>query len=140
MCVQRINHYLCTQFVAIHITKTTKMNKSRRKDLREVLKAMEKLKSSKNNNELQQLLHDAAKTLEEVTDEEQMSYDNLPENMMWSARADTFTDNLDNLNDAQVDLGLVVEAYDNAKDNPYDSVKDEIASVIRNCTEAIERR
>lgn len=116
------------------------MNKSRRKDLREVLKAMEKLKSSKNNNELQQLLHDAAKTLEEVTDEEQMSYDNLPENMMWSARADTFTDNLDNLNDAQVDLGLVVEAYDNAKDNPYDSVKDEIASVIRNCTEAIERR
>lgn len=120
--------------------KTTKMNKSRRKDLREVLKAMEKLKDSKNNKELKQSLCNAAKTLEEVTDEEQISYDNLPENMMWSARADTFTDNLDNLNDAQVDLGLVIEAYHNAKDNPYDSVKDEIASVIRNCTEAIERR
>lgn len=116
------------------------MNKSRRKDLREVLRVMEKLKDSPNNKELKQLLRNTAKTLEEITDDEQMAYDNLPENMMWSARADTFTDNLENLGDAQVDLGLVVEAYENAKDNPYDSVKDEIASVIRNCTEAIERR
>ena len=102
--------------------------------------AMEKLKNSENNEKLKQLLRNTAKTLEEITDDEQMAYDNLPENMMWSARADTFTDNLENLADAQVDLGLVVEAYEKAENNPYDSVKDEIVSVIRNCTEAIERR
>lgn len=116
------------------------MNKSRRKDLRAVLVAMEKLKESPNDDELKQLLQNAVKTLEEVTDDEQMACDSLPENLMWSARADTFTDNLENLNDAQVDLGLIVEAYEKAEDNPYDSVKDEIVSVIRNCTEAIERR
>lgn len=116
------------------------MNKSRRKELREVLRVMEKLRDSINDKGLKQLLRNAAKTLEELTDDEQMAYDNLPDNMMWSARADTFTDNLENLNDAQVDLGLVVEAYEKAKHNPYSSVKDEIASVIRNCTEAIERR
>ena len=116
------------------------MNKSRRKDLRMVLVAMEKLKGSPNDKELKQLLQNATKILEGVTDDEQMAYDSLPENLAWSARADTFTDNLENLNDAQVDLGLVVEAYEKAEDNPYDSVKGEIASVIRNCTEAIERR
>lgn len=108
--------------------------------MREVLAVIEKLKGSQNDNELKQLLRNAAKKLEEITDEEQMAYDSLPENMMWSARADTFTDNLENLGDAQVDLGLVVEAYEHTNDNPFDSVKDEIASVIRNCTEAIERR
>lgn len=102
--------------------------------------AMEKLKNSENNEKLKQLLRNTAKTLEEITDDEQMAYDNLPENMMWSAKADTFTDNLENLADAQVDLGLVVEAYEKAENNPYDSVKDEIVSVVRNCTEAIERR
>ena len=105
-----------------------------------VLVAMEKLKSAPNGKELKQLLRDIAKILEDVTDDEQMAYDSLPENLMWSAKADIFTDNLENLNDAQVDLGLVVEAYEKAEDNPYDSVKDEIISVIRNCTEAIERR
>lgn len=116
------------------------MNKSRRKELQKILRTMEKLKGSQNDEELKQLLRNAAKTLEDVTDEEQIAYDSLPENFMWSATADVFTDNLENLGDAQVDLGMVVEAYENAEDNPYDSVKDEIISVIRNCTEAIERR
>lgn len=121
-------------------TNKIEMNKSRRKELREVLETVISLKDSEISDDIQQSLRNAAKILEEITDDEQMALDNLPENLMWSARADTFHDNLDNLLDAQVDLGLVVEAYEHAKENPYESVKDEIMSVIRNCTEAIERR
>lgn len=116
------------------------MNKSRRKQLIIVLGIMTRLKELTDCEEALKQLQSAEKTLENVTDEEQMAFDSLPENMQWSARADTFTDNLDNLADAQVDLGLVVEAYQNAESNPYNEVKKEIASVIRNCTEAIERR
>lgn len=116
------------------------MNKSRRKDLGEVLNIVTSLKEMELNSDTLRSLRNAAKILEEVTDDEQMALDNLPENLMWSARADIFNDNLDNLLDAQVDLGLVVEAYKEAKTDPYESVKEEIASVIRNCTEAIERR
>lgn len=115
------------------------MNKSRRKDLSEVLKIITSLKDKELTSETLQSLQNAAKTLEEVTDDEQMSLDNLPENLTWSARADMFNDNLDNLLDAQSDLELVVEAYKKAL-NTYESVKEEVASVIRNCTEAIERR
>lgn len=116
------------------------MNKSRRKQLIIVLGIMTKLKELTDCEEALKQLLSAEKTLESVADEEQMAFDSLPENMRWSARADTFTDNLDNLADAQVDLGLVVEAYQNTEGNPYNEVKKEIASVIRNCTEAIERR
>lgn len=116
------------------------MNKSRRKDLGEVLNIVTSLKEIELNSDTLRSLRNAAKILEEVTDDEQMALDNLPENLMWSARADIFNDNLDNLLDAQIDLGLVVEAYEEAKTDPYESVKEEIASVIRNCTEAIERR
>lgn len=91
------------------------------------------------NPDTLQALRNAAKTLEEVTDDEQMALDNLPENLMWSARADMFNDNLNNLLDAQTDLELIVEAYAKAL-NTFESVKEEVASVIRNCTEAIERR
>ena len=115
------------------------MNKSRRKDLSEVLKTITSLKDKGLTSETLQSLQNAAKTLEEVTDDEQMSLDNLPENLTWSARADMFNDNLDNLLDAQSDLELVIEAYQKAL-NTYESVKEEVASVIRNCTEAIERR
>lgn len=116
------------------------MNKSRREELQEVLAVMEMLKGAKNDKALKQLLKNAADTLEKVTDDEQMSYENLPESLMWSSMADTFTDNLDNLNDAQADMNFVVEAYEKAGDNPYNSVRDKIISVIRNCTEAMERR
>lgn len=115
------------------------MNKSRRKDLDEVLNIVTSLKEMELNSDTLQSLHNAARTLEEVTDDEQMALDNLPENLMWSARADTLNDNLDNLLDAQTDLELIVEAYAKAL-NTFESVKEEVASVIRNCTEAIERR
>ena len=115
------------------------MNKSRRKDLEQVLKVITSLNEMQLTPDTLQALRNAAKTLEEVTDDEQMALDNLPENLMWSARADMFNDNLNNLLDAQTDLELIVEAYAKAL-NTFESVKEEVASVIRNCTEAIERR
>lgn len=115
------------------------MNKSRRKDLDEVLNIVTSLKEMELNSDTLQSLRNAARILEEVTDDEQMALDNLPENLMWSARADTLNDNLDNLLDAQTDLELIVEAYAKAL-NTFESVKEEVTSVIRNCTEAIERR
>lgn len=121
------------------IHKYKQMNKSRRKDLEQVLKVITSLNEMQLTPDTLQALRNAAKTLEEVTDDEQMALDNLPENLMWSARADMFNDNLDNLLDAQADLELVVEAYAKAV-NTFESVKGEVASVIRNCTEAIERR
>ena len=105
----------------------------------QVLKVITSLNKMQLNPDTLQALRNAAKTLEEVTDDEQMALDNLPENLMWSARADMFNDNLNNLLDAQTDLELIVEAYAKAL-NTFESVKEEVASVIRNCTEAIERR
>lgn len=116
------------------------MNKSRRKQLIEVLGILTKLKDLTDCKEALSQLQYAENVLENVVDEEQMAFESLPENMQWSARADVFTDNLDNLADAQVDLGLVVEAYQNAQESPYDEVKEDITSIIKNCTEAIERR
>lgn len=107
--------------------------------MEQVLKVITSLNEMQLTPDTLQALRNAAKTLEEVTDDEQMALDNLPENLMWSARADMFNDNLNNILDAQTDLELIVEAYAKAL-NTFESVKEEVASVIRNCTEAIERR
>lgn len=115
------------------------MNKSRRQLLRGVISLMEELPNMENNSYTLEQLRQAADDLELANDEEQDVYDNLPENLMWSMRADALTDNLDNLADALVDMGMIVEAYELDDDNPYSHVKKEIDSVIFNCTEAIER-
>lgn len=115
------------------------MNKSRRQLLRDVVSLMSKLQDMENNDYTLELLRQAEDDLECATDEEQDAYDNLPENLMWSMKADTLMDNLDNLYDALADIGLVVEAYELEDDNPYLHVKSEINSVISNCTKAIER-
>lgn len=83
-------------------------------------------------------IRQAADDLELANDEEQNAFDNLPDNLVFSMRADVLTDNLNNLADALVDIEMVAEAYEKGG-NPYQNVKKEIASVIKNCTEAIER-
>ena len=115
------------------------MNKSRRKLLEGVVSTMRKLKDMENNNHTLDVIKQAADDLERAQDEEQDAYDNLPENLMWSDKADTMADNLDNLLDAMCDMGLVVEAYEINSDNPYHNVEKEVLSVIQNCTKAIER-
>lgn len=115
------------------------MNKSRRKRLTAVISLMMELKKMENSVDTQNKLKAAAQLVDEVNDEEEMAYDNLPESMMWSAKADAYADNLDNLADALVDIELIAEKYEEATDNPYHLVEKEVSSVIRNCTEVIER-
>lgn len=115
------------------------MNKLRRQLLRGVVQVMEMLKGAENNEELLDTLKQAANDLEMAYDEEQEVYDNLPENLAWSIKADILTDNLDNLTDAISDMEVVVDTYEAGEDKPYSAVKKEINSVIKNCTEAIER-
>lgn len=116
------------------------MNNSRRKELIKALENLDKLKNVSNNAEALKLAEEAVKKIDIVVDEEQMAYDNMPENLQWSARADIYTDNLDNLLDAQADAMLIADAYRKAKDNPYNTLNKELASVFKNCTEVIERR
>lgn len=91
-----------------------------------------------NGNEILPKLKEAAAKLEDVYEDEQIALDSMPDNLQYSARADMFNDNIDNLNDAMIDLGLVIDEY--AKSGRFDNVQEEISSVINNCTEAIERR
>lgn len=115
------------------------MNKSRRKLLEGVIATMRKLKNTESDTRTLEAIKQAAYDLELANDEEQDAFDNLPENLMWSIKGDTIADNLQNLADAMVDIEFVVEAYQTDSDNPYHNVEQEILSVIKNCTEAIER-
>lgn len=115
------------------------MNKSRRKVLEGVVSVMRKLKDMECNNYTLDVLKQAADNLERANDEEQDAYENLPDNLRWSDRADVLSDNFANLTEAMVSMNFVVEAYEVNSDNPYHSIEKEVLSVITNCTEAIER-
>lgn len=116
------------------------MNKSRRKKIAQVIDALDKLKDLKSNLEALELLRSSEKQLEYLASDEETAMDALPENMQWSQRWDDFQDNVDNLNDAQIDLGSTIEKYENADEPlPYKLVRKYIKSAIKNCTEAIER-
>lgn len=113
------------------------MNKSRREKLNAIITLLMRLGELESDEALSELKKAAAK-LEDVYEDEQIALDSLPDNLQYSARADMFNDNIDNLNDAMIDLGLVIDEY--AKSGKVDNVQEEISSVINNCTEAIERR
>lgn len=115
------------------------MNKSRRKLLESVVTTMRKLENMEVNNHTLDVIKQASYDLELAFDEEQDAFDNLPDSLMWSAKGDTMTDNLENLTDAMVDINFVVETYETNDKDPYRSAKKDILSVIENCTKAIER-
>jgi len=115
------------------------MNKSRRKLLEGVIATMRKLKNMEPNSHTLEVVKQAAYDLEQVSDEEQDAFDNLPDNLMWSIKGDIMADNLENLADAMIDIEFVVEAYEADSDNPYHNIEKEVLSVIENCTKAIER-
>lgn len=117
--------------------KQLEMNKSRREKLNAIIMLLMCL-DKMNGNEILPKLKEAAAKLEDVYEDEQIALDSMPDNLQYSARADMFNDNIDNLNDAMIDLGLVIDEY--AKSGRFDNVQEEISSVINNCTEAIERR
>ncbi len=107
--------------------------------LRDVISTMKELKNVEINDSVLERLEQAGDDLDYVYDEEQCVYDNLPENFMFSQRANILLENIYNLIDALCDMAAVIDAYKQGDTNPYCSVENEILSVIRNCTEAIER-
>lgn len=115
------------------------MNKSRRNTLKDIVKTMQSLKNMENNAHTLEVLEQAAEDLELVNDEEQDALDNMPDSLRWSARATSMNDNLDNLADALCSMGTVVEVYQDNDTAPYEKAKEDILSVIKNCTKAIVR-
>lgn len=115
------------------------MNNQRRKSLRKVISLMRSLKEAENDDALLEKLREASEIVESEMDAEQDNLDSLPENLQFSQRADDYSDNVDNLSDALVDIQLVVESYETGGERAYIESKKEIDSVISNLTEAIER-
>ena len=77
------------------------MNKSRRSRL----------------SELQTRLADIMADLDEIRNEEQDAYDNLPESIQYSERGDTMSDALDNMSEAASLLEDIDSYLEDAKGN-----------------------
>ena len=60
-------------------------------------------------DEIRSAIEDAASDVRCIADEEQEHYDNMPENLQYSERADAFQENADNLSDAADTLESMVE-------------------------------
>lgn len=103
------------------------------------MKTMQSLKNMENNANTLEALRQAAEDLDLVNDEEQDALDNMPDNLRWSARATAMGDNLDNLADALCSIEAVVEVYEGNETAPYEKAKEDVLSVIQNCTKAIVR-
>ncbi|MGN0493572.1 MAG: hypothetical protein ACI4F7_07995 [Acutalibacteraceae bacterium] len=78
------------------------MNNTRRKKLGEVIDGLDVIQDRKD-------LYAWINTLDNLKDEEQDYYDNIPENLQYSQRAEDSEAAIDNLDEA---LGLLNEAYD----------------------------
>lgn len=78
------------------------MNKARRKQLSEVTRA---LNAVKDKDDLYLIINE----LDSIKDDEQDYFDNIPENLQYSQRAEDSEQAIDNLDEA---LNLLNEAYD----------------------------
>lgn len=78
------------------------MNKARRKELSKVAKALNTIRDKKS-------LRNCINELENIKDDEQRYYDNIPENLQYSQRAEDSEAAIDNLEEA---LSLLNEVYD----------------------------
>lgn len=78
------------------------MNKARRKELAEVIQKLNQVRDKSD-------LYNEISTLEDIKSDEESYYDNIPENLQYSQRAETSEEAIDNLDEA---LDLLNEVYD----------------------------
>ena len=78
------------------------MNKARRKELSKVVNELNRIKDK-------DALYDCINTLESIRDDEQDYYDNIPENLQYSQRAEDSEAAIENMEEA---LDLLNELYD----------------------------
>lgn len=86
------------------------MNKSRRKELLEVIKELNKIQDRDD-------LYSCINTLENIKDDEQDYYDNIPENLQYSQRAEDSEQAIENMDDALYLLNDVYDEEEFNKDN-----------------------
>lgn len=78
------------------------MNKARRKELADIITELNRIQDKED-------LYCCINTLDNIKDDEQNYYDNIPENLQYSQRAEDSEEAIENLEDA---LDLLNEAYD----------------------------
>lgn len=78
------------------------MNKARRKELAEVIQKLNQVRDKSD-------LYNEISTLEDIKSDEESYYDNIPENLQYSQRAEASEEAIDNLDEA---LDLLNEVYD----------------------------
>lgn len=115
------------------------MNNHRRKSLRKVIHLMRSLEKAGNDDSIRERLREACDIVEQEVDAEQDCLENVPENLQFSQRAEEYSDNVNNLYDAYVDIQSVVEAYETNDDNAYSECRKDIEGVISNLQEAVDR-
>ena len=93
------------------------MNKMRRKELVNLIKTIEKVQDKDD-------IYEVTSTLENIRDDEEEYYDNIPENLQSSQRAYDSEAAIDNMNDA---LDLLEEAYEAEND---EGIHDTMIKVI----------
>lgn len=86
------------------------MNKARRKELSEVIKA---LSTMQDKDDLYSIIYD----LENIKSDEEDYYDNIPENLQYSQRAEDSEQAIENMDDALDLLNDVYEADEFDKDD-----------------------
>lgn len=86
------------------------MNKARRKELSKVVSELNIIKDK-------DALYDCINTLESIRDDEQDYYDNIPENLQYSQRAEDSEAAIENMEEALDLLNELYEAADFDKDS-----------------------
>lgn len=99
------------------------MNKMRRKELVDLVKELRAFQDKDD-------IYTAINTLENIRDDEENYYDNIPENLQSGQRAYDSEEAIDKMNDA---LDLLNDAYD--ADNT-DEIKNMVADAINKINEA----
>ena len=96
------------------------MNKMRRKELAKVINMLEEVQ---NKEDLYLIINE----LEDIKDDEQDYYDNIPENLQYSQRAEDSEKSIDNMD---VALDLLNEVYDMDEfDNNSEQMKEAINKI-----------
>lgn len=113
------------------------MNKFRRKDLKEVLKSLGGLKGMDNKAEVLSILEWAHQTTQICADEEEDSFNNLPESFQFSSRADRFTEAMDELTDAYCEIEDLAGEVEGMEQFDYKSVLPAIESITAKIQNAI---
>jgi predicted RNase H-like HicB family nuclease len=100
------------------------MNKLRRKELSNVIEELNKIQDRDD-------LYDCIMTLDSIKDDEQDYYDNIPENLQYSQRAEDSEEAIENLEEA---LDLLNDVYD---EEEFNKNNESIQEAIDKIEEAI---